>query len=108
MSCNVSHPFAAALLGASLMPPLAWAQAGAEAVAPVGGQTSVAASQGAPAAPRSGLWQTIEAEYRRPAEVVDTSPRRLSDAQRQELRDQIRRTSMRADAPQMAPVVGQP
>ena len=108
MSSNVSHPFAAALLGASLMPTLAWAQAGAEVVAPVGGQASVAASPGAPAAPRSGLWQTIESEYRRPAEVADNSPRRLSDAQRQELRDQIRRTSMRADTPQMAPAVARP
>lgn len=67
-----------------------------------------AAQQVAVPAPRSGLWQTVEAAHRRQAEVPEHNPHRLSDAQRQEMRDQIRRASLRMDGPPMAAPATQP
>ncbi len=57
---------------------------------------------------RSGLWQAVEAERRR-TDAVDSNPHRLSEAQRQELRDQIRRaSSLRDDNAVMSPAMSRP
>lgn len=110
MSVLESRSLALALVGASLLHvPRVGAQVSGDAIAP-GAEPAAASARpaGTLSAPRSGLWQTIEAEYRRPPEAVDPNPHRLSEAQRQELRDQIRRASLRADSPPMAPVVSRP
>ena len=50
----------------------------------------------------------VEAERRRAEQAGEVNPRRLSEAQRQELRDQIRRASLRTDNPSMSAVVSRP
>lgn len=110
MSVLTSRSLLVALLGSSLLPALqVRAQVGVEPVGPSAEPVVVPSPpQRAVLMQRSGLWQTVEAEYRRPAEVADTNPHRLSEAQRQELRDQIRRAALRTDSPQLAPVVSRP
>ena len=109
MSVNLIRPFAAAVLGASLMPSLTCAQEGGETLAPMAEHPAVGATQHAPVAPRSGLWQTVNAERRRPSEDADSyRQHRLSEMQRQELREQIRRAALPTDNPHMAPVVSRP
>ena len=109
MSFKVSSSIAAALLGASLAPaPGAWAQEPPDVAAPLAGAVAATPSQVPSASPRSGLWQTVESEFRRPAEAPDSNPHRLSEAQRQELRDQVRRASPRGDGLRFSPVVSRP
>lgn len=109
MSTKPSFSLAAAVLGAGMLPQLACAQSGAELAA---GTADHAAAVGpAPSAQvnrRSDLWQAVEAERRRAEQAGENNPRRLSEAQRQELRDQIRRASMRTDNPPMSAVVSRP
>lgn len=107
MSICLIRPLAAALFGVSLAPAAVWAQGG-DSLGVTAAQASVGPAQNAPAAPRSGLWQTVEAEHRRQAEPSASNPYRLSEAERQELRDQIRRASMRTDGLQMPPAVPRP
>lgn len=41
---------------------------------------------------RSGLWTVIDTEYRRPSELTDAMTRRLTEAERAQLREQVRRS----------------
>lgn len=79
-----------AALGAGAAAPDAWARsdpgdAPANAV--------VASKTGEPPAPRSPLWQAVEAQYRQRGPEPVGDDRRLTQDQRQELREQIRRGS---------------
>ena len=83
-------------LGGAAAPLSAWAQAsgeGAETGPPVLGEVAPQdrASQ------RSPLWMAVDAHYRQRDAGVPAD-RRLSAEQRHELREQIRRAAMRAEA----------
>ncbi|MFD1712252.1 hypothetical protein FVQ98_15105 [Ottowia sp. GY511] len=109
MSFQGSSFFAVALLGPGLMlAPAAGAQGVSEQAVPPAGEFAPTPAQTPALAPRSGLWQTVEAEYRRPSEAPDSNPHRLTEAQRQVLRDQVRRASPQAGNPQLTPVVSRP
>ncbi len=101
----------AALVGAGTLAFAAEAQSlltGESAAAPAE-QPAGGAPRGAQQiSQRSGLWQAVEAERRRSAEAADNSPHRLSESQRQELRDQVRRASLREDGALMSPAVSRP
>jgi hypothetical protein len=102
---------AAALLGVSALSAHAQPQMPLTGEAPAAvadqpsGNSPLSAQQ---ATQRSSLWQTVEAERRRAVDAVDNNPHRLSEAQRQELRDQIRRASLRDDGAVISPAVSRP
>jgi hypothetical protein len=84
------------LLGGAAAPLSVWAQAsgeGAETGPPVLGEVAPQdrASQ------RSPLWMAVDAHYRQ-RDAGMPADRRLSAEQRHELREQIRRAAMRAEA----------
>ena len=80
-----------------------------ESAGPAGDASASAASLASqPVVQRSSLWHAVEAERRRLPDASDSSPHRLSEAQRQELRDQIRRASSRDDGIVLSPVVARP
>ena len=99
---------AVVMAGASLAPLSGRAQPAGEASAQAAEPAAAAHPHNPQLAQRSGLWLTVEAERRRSADAGDNSPHRLSEAQRQELRDQIRRASLREDGGLMAPAVSRP
>lgn len=74
-----------ALLAAALLPAGAWAQATGESA-----ETGPAGHVDQPAV-RSPLWLTIEAHHRQREAAQLPGDRRLTSAQRQELREQVRR-----------------
>ena len=96
------------MLGAGLLPQLAYAQGSAELASGSHDHVTVEPVPAAHANRRSDLWHAVEAERRRAEQAGENNPRRLSEAQRQELRDQIRRASMRTDNPPMSAVVSRP
>ena len=76
-----------ALCAALLLPAGAWAQAVADET------TEALPSDSAErVVARSPLWQIIEAHHRQREAAAPPFDRRLTSAQRQELRDQVRRT----------------
>ena len=78
-------------LAIALSSNFAWAQASGESA-----ETGPPGPGDRPtAAVRSPLWQAIEAHYRQREAAPIVPDRRLTSEQRQELRDQVRRTSAR-------------
>ena len=87
------------LLAAAVLPVLAWAQASGEAV-----ETGPAAASERAVAVRSALWQAIEAHHRQRDVAPALPDRRLTSAERQELRSQVRRAW---DRPETVPTAGE-
>ena len=77
-------------------PALGWAQASGEAadMGP-GVAASAMAVESVPA--RSSLWQAVDSVFRERGAAANVD-RRLTAEQRQELREQVRRAALRADA----------
>ena len=86
---NFNAVFFSWMLAAALMPALAWAQPVSEpAEAEAAGPTERVLV-------RSPLWKAVEAHYRQRDVANPAVDRRLTAEQRQELRDQVRRASVR-------------
>ncbi|MFT3779769.1 MAG: hypothetical protein QM772_16130 [Ottowia sp.] len=87
------------LLAAAVLPAAVWAQASGEAA-----EAGPAGASDRAAAVRSALWQAIEAHHRQRDAMPSPPDRRLTSAELQELRIQVRRAWDRPDA---APSVGE-